>query len=164
DFYRPTAPFAVKSIDLTYDKTGNPELFAIDPYFGHVFYLNLDANGVATNTIFLQAGTAIVSSIALGQDANNDPLVFGIGSNYQVVELKLDNNGKPVGDFFATRPSVVSITSITVTYGGTGLPQLFGIGLGDDQIYEETFDASGNMIRSFFRVSSSAVAGLAVSH
>jgi hypothetical protein len=163
DFYRPAASFAVKSIGLNYDKTGNPELFAIDPWFGHVFYLNLDANGKATSNLFLQAGTGIVSSIALGHDSNDNPLVFGIAPDYQMVELKLDSNGKPVADFFATGPSVVSVTSITVTYGGTGLPQLFGMGLGDDQIYEETFDASGNMIRSFFRVSANAVAGLAVS-
>jgi uncharacterized membrane protein len=162
DFYRPTAAFAVKSIGLGYDASGNPVLTAIDRYFGHAFYLNLDVNGEAANSIFLQAGTASVSSVVLGHDANNNLLVFAIGPNYQVYELKFDQTGKPVGDFVATDPSVVSVTSLQVSYSGAGAIQLFGIGLGDNQVYEETFDDFGNRVRSFFGFAPGAVVGFAV--
>ncbi len=164
DFFRPGTSFAVKQIALGSDGKGNPELFAIDPYFGHVFYLNFDANANATNPFFLQASTGgIALSIAVGHDINNNPEVFAIAPNYQVAALKFDNNGKPVGDFFSTGPSVVSVTSIQVGFNSNGFQDLFGFGLGDNQIYEETFDATGNRIRTWFLTAVGAVKSLAVS-
>jgi hypothetical protein len=161
DFYRPAAPFAVKSIGLGYDGSGNPELFAVDPYFGHVFYLNFDANALATNSIFLQAGTGSASGITVGQDANKNPWVYAILPDYQIAVMKFNAAGKPVSDMQATTPSVVSVTSIQAGNSNSGLPILFAIGLGDNQVYEAVFDAGGNLTKSFFRVVQGAVISLA---
>jgi uncharacterized membrane protein len=163
DFYRPAAAFAVKSIGLGYDASGNPELTAVDPYFGHVFYLPLDGNGVATSTIFLQAGTKSVASITPGHDANNDPLLFAIGQDHQTYELKFDSAGKPMGDFVSTGPSAVSVTSLQIGYSETGAIQLFAIGLGDNQVYEEAFDDFGHRVRSFFGFAPGAVIAFTLS-
>jgi subtilisin-like proprotein convertase family protein len=153
DFFRPGNSFPVKQIDLGYDGKGNPELFAIDPFFAHVFYLTMDANGTPTGPFFLQASPlGVVLSIAVGHDANNNPELFAIAPNYQIAALKFDSNGKPVGDFFPTGPSVISVYSISVGYSANGFVNLFGFGLGDNQIYEETFDAAGNRVRTWFQV------------
>ncbi|MFL5244660.1 MAG: hypothetical protein ACJ8FY_21370 [Gemmataceae bacterium] len=162
DFYRPAAPFAVESIGLGYDGSGNPELFAVDPYFGHLFYLNFNASGLAMNSIFLQAGTGSALAIAVGQDGNGHPSVFVLAPNYQVGLQKFDAAGNPVGDFQPAGPSVVSVASIQVCPSGNGLPILFGIGLGDNQVYEETFDANGTLQRTFFQVVHGTVLDLAI--
>jgi hypothetical protein len=162
DFFRPTASFTVKSIALGYDGSGNPELFAVDPYFGHVFYLNFDANAAPTNSIFLQAGTSSVLSLAVSHDANNNPWVFAVEPNNQVASLNFNAGGKPVGDFVPTGASTISVTSIKAAVNNAALTNLFGISLGDNQVYEETFDASGNVVKTFFRVATGAVQSLAV--
>lgn len=164
DFFRPGNAFAVKQIALGTDGKGNPELFAIDPYFGHVFYFTFDANANPTSPFFLQASPmGIAKYIAVGHDINHNPEVFSIGPDNQIYALKFNNNGIPVGDFFATGPSVVSVTSIQVGFNSNGFQDLFGFGLGDNQIYEETFDATGNRIRTWFLTAFGAVKSLAVS-
>jgi hypothetical protein len=164
DFYRPGSSFAVKQIALGTDGHGNPELFAVDPYFGHVFYLNFDANANATIPFFLQASPgAIAKSIAVGNDLNNDPEVLTLGPNFQAYALRFDNNGKPVGDSFYTGQTVVSVTSIQIGFASNGLQELFGFGLGDNQIYQESFDGNGNPIRTWFLDALGTVKALAAS-
>ncbi|MFL5242005.1 MAG: proprotein convertase P-domain-containing protein [Gemmataceae bacterium] len=164
DFFRPGNAFAVKQIAFGTDGKGNPELFAIDPYFGHVFYFTFDANANATSPFFLQSSPlGVAKFITVGHDVNNNPEVFSIGPDNQIYAQKFDNTGKPAGDFFATGPSPVSVTSIQVGFNANGFQDVFGIGLGDNQVYEETFDASGNRIRTWFLTAFGAVKSLAVS-
>jgi hypothetical protein len=164
DFYRPGSSFTVKQIALGNDGKGNPELFAIDSYFGHVFYLNFDANANPANPFFLEASQrGIAKSIAVGHDINDDPEVFTVGRNFQAYALRFDNHGKPVGDFFSTGPSVVSVTSIQVCFTRNGFQYLFGFGLGDNQIYQESFDDQGNPVKTWFLDALGAAKSLAVS-
>jgi hypothetical protein len=102
-------------------------------------------------------------SIAVGHDTNNNPEIFSVGPDFKAYALKFDNNGKPVVDFFATGSSVVSITSIQVGYNSNGIQDLFGLGLGDNQVYEETFDAAGNRVNTWLLDAFGAVKSLAVS-
>jgi fibronectin type 3 domain-containing protein len=148
DFVRPGTLFAVKQIALSYDGHGNPELYAIDPYFSHVFYLTFDASGNPTNPFFLQASSSIVQSLVATSVAGM-PQLFAVAPNYQVTTLKFDPNGRPVGDFVATGPSIVSVTTISVGTTSNGAPELFGLGLGDNQLYAETFDNSGNRLKTW---------------
>jgi hypothetical protein len=129
-----------------------------------VFYFTFDANANATSPFFLQASPmGIPKYIAVGHDINRNPEVIAIGPDNQIYALKFNNNGIPVGDFFATGPSVVSVTSIQVGFNSNGFQDVFGFGLGDNQIYEETFDATGNRIRTWFLTAIGAVKSLAVS-
>jgi fibronectin type 3 domain-containing protein len=165
DFFRPGSSFAVKQIALGYDGHGNPELFAVDPYFGHVFYLTFDATANTTSSFFLQASSVgVAQSLVVGSLANNNPEVFIVTPTYPISALKFDTNGKPVGDFAATGPSVVSVTSITVGTTTGGAPELFGLGLGDNQLYTETFDFNGNRVKTWSLMLFGAVNAIAASN
>jgi hypothetical protein len=150
DFFRPAKPFAVSQISLGYNGLGNPELFAIDRIFGHVFYLNFDAGGTATNATFIQAKPiGVASSISVQQTANNTAELFSIGPDYRVYPLKFNNAGIPVDGSSKNSTTPISVTSISGAKNSDGSIALFGLGFGDNQIYERTFDAAGNLIHDW---------------
>jgi hypothetical protein len=164
DYFRPGSSFAVKSIAVGNDSQGNPEVFAVDPYFNHVFYLNLDADSNPASPFFRQASEGIIAqSIAVGHDVNNNPLLFAITPNYKVSVLQFDGSGKPIKDFKSTGASNIRITSLQIGYGRNGFLDLFGLGLGNNQVFLETFDGSGNTLQTFFQVAPGEVIGLTVS-
>jgi hypothetical protein len=165
DFFRPGSSFAVTQIALGYDGHGNPELFAVDPYFGHVFYLTFDASANTTKPLFLQASPlGVVRSLVVGSLANNNPEAFIVTPTYQISALKFDTNGKPIGDFVATGPSVVSVTSVILGTTSSGAQELFGLGLGDSQFYAETFDVNGNRVKTWSLMLFGAVNAIAASN
>src|SRR5437016_5968399 len=111
-------------------------VFAIDRYFNHVFYLSLDANSNPVRPFFLQASPGTVAkSIAVGHDINNNPLLFAVTPDYKVSVLQFDSTGKPLASFKSTGTSNTKITSIQIGYGQNGSLDLFGLSLGNSQVY-----------------------------
>jgi hypothetical protein len=111
---------------------GNPQLFAVDPYFTQVYALHLDPNGNAVGSYALTAGGQ-VQSISIGHDANNNPLLVAIDPFLgHVYQLNFDSSGTAVGGF--SQLAAGAFQSLAVGSDSANASIFFGLAL-DDQVY-----------------------------
>ena len=119
----------VQNIAATTDAGGNPLLLAIGSD-NQVYFQRFNAGGVQT------AGYALVSPGAVRDVSASGPVLFAQGLDHQIYQNRF--NGASWNGY--TLPAAGAVQSFTYL-AATGL--LLGIG-GDNQLYAQRIDASGN--------------------
>src|SRR5205823_131157 len=104
-----------------------------------------------------------VATVSAGTDKNGNPLLFAVGTDTQLYELKFGLDGLPLSGSFTKVAQGGAYRSSVLTHDSSGNPLLYVIGQ-DGQVYGLRLDATGTPSSTLFKVDSGAVNQLIVGH
>jgi hypothetical protein len=159
-----TAPGQVQDVSAVRLQNGN-SLLLVRGLDDRVWAQPFDGNGNSTGGYSLMAGGQ-VKGLEPVVTITGTPLVFVTGLDDQVWQLKLNATGQATGDY--TLPASGAVLSLIVSSIGPAYPRigpaspsqggpvLLARGL-DQQVYEQQYDTSGNLVSGFHLVAPGAV-------